>query len=253
MRTPRSILITGASSGIGAALAQEYAAPGMSLALSGRDANRLSEVAEVCRTAGSTVDTEILDAADASAMDALVAATDAERPLDLVVANAGISGGTAGGVESDDQVRAIFRTNVDGVLNTVHSAADLMRKRGGGQIAFVSSLAAFRGYPSAPAYSASKAAIRVYGEALRGALAADGINVTVVCPGYIRSRMTAANDFPMPMLMDADRAARIIRRGLAKNRARIAFPWPVYAVAWMLGALPPWLTDLLMVRLPKKG
>ena len=253
MRTPRSILITGASSGIGAALAQEYAAPGMSLALSGRDANRLSEVAEACRTAGATVDTEILDVADASAMDAWVAATDAERPLDLVVANAGISGGTAGGVESDDQVRAIFRTNVDGVLNTVHSAADLMRKRGGGQIAVVSSLAAFRGYPSAPAYSASKAAIRVYGEALRGALAADGINVTVVCPGYIRSRMTAANDFPMPMLMDADRAARIIRRGLAKNRARIAFPWPVYAVAWMLGALPPWLTDPLMVRLPKKG
>ena len=253
MRTPRSILITGASSGIGAALAQEYAAPGMSLALSGRDANRLFEVAEACRTAGATVDTEILDVADASKMYAWVAATDAERPLDLVVANAGISGGTAGGVESDDQVRAIFRTNVDGVLNTVHSAADLMRKRGGGQIAVVSSLAAFRGYPSAPAYSASKAAIRVYGEALRGALAADGINVTVVCPGYIRSRMTAANDFPMPMLMDADRAARIIRRGLAKNRARIAFPWPVYAVAWMLGALPPWLTDLLMVRLPKKG
>ena len=253
MRTPRSILITGASSGIGAALAQEYAAPGMSLALSGRDANRLSEVAEACRTAGATVDTEILDVADASAMDAWFVATDAERPLDLVVANAGISGGTAGGVESDDQVRAIFRTNVDGVLNTVHSAADLMRKRGGGQIAVVSSLAAFRGYPSAPAYSASKAAIRVYGEALRGALADDGINVTVVCPGYIRSRMTAANDFPMPMLMDADRAARIIRRGLAKNRARIAFPWPVYAVAWMLGALPPWLTDLLMVRLPKKG
>ena len=79
MRTPRSILITGASSGIGAALAQEYAAPGMSLALSGRDANRLSEVAEVCRTAGSTVDTEILDVADASAMYAWVAATDAER------------------------------------------------------------------------------------------------------------------------------------------------------------------------------
>ena len=253
MRTPRSILITGASSGIGAALAQEYAAPGMSLALSGRDANRLSEVAEACRTAGATVDTEILDVADASAMVAWVAATDAERPLDLVVANAGISGGTAGGVESDDQVRAIFRTNVDGVLNTVHSAADLMRKRGGGQIAVVSSLVASRGYPSAPAYSASKAAIRVYGEALRGALAADGINVTVVCPGYIRSRMTAANDFPMPMLMDADRAARIIRRGLARNRARIAFPWPVYAVAWMLGALPPWLTDPLMVRLPKKG
>jgi len=84
-------------------------------------------------------------------------------------------------------------------------------------------------------------------------MAPDGIDVSVVCPGYVRSRMTAANTFPMPLLMDADRAARIIRRGLAKNRARIAFPWPVYAVAWLLGVLPPWLIDPLMARLPRKA
>ena len=199
------------------------------------------------------VRTEILDVSDLSAVEGWIKDADAVQPLDLVIANAGISGGAAGQGESVDQARAIFRTNVDGVLNTIHTAVEQMRGRGHGQLAIVSSLAAFRGYPGAPAYSGSKAAIRVYGEALRGAMAPNGIDVSVICPGYVRSRMTAANTFPMPLLMDADRAARIIRRGLAKNRARIAFPWPVYAVAWLLGVLPPWLIDPLMARLPRKA
>lgn len=253
MRTPQSILITGASSGIGAALAQEYAASDVYLALSGRNSERLSEVAMACRSAGATVRSSVLDVTDRSSVEAWVAGVDGEQSLDLVVANAGISGGTAAGGEAAEQARAIFRTNVHGALNTVHAAVGAMRKRGQGQIAIVSSLAGFRGYPGAPAYSASKAAVRVYGEALRGELATAGIDVSVVCPGYVRSRMTAANTYPMPMLMDGERAARIIRRGLAKNRARIAFPWPVYAAAWMLGVLPPWLIDPLMARLPKKG
>ena len=199
------------------------------------------------------VRTEILDVSDLSAVEGWIKDADAVQPLDLGIANAGISGGAAGQGESVDQARAIFRTNVDGVLNTIHAAVEQMRGRGHGQLAIVSSLAAFRGYPGAPAYSGSKAAIRVYGEALRGAMAPNGIDVSVICPGYVRSRMTAANTFPMPLLMDADRAARIIRRGLAKNRARIAFPWPVYAVAWLLGVLPPWLIDPLMARLPRKA
>ena len=199
------------------------------------------------------VRTEILDVSDISVVEGWIKDADAVQPLDLVIANAGISGGATGQGESVDQARAIFRTNVDGVLNTIHAAVEQMRGRGHGQLAIVSSLAAFRGYPGAPAYSGSKAAIRVYGEALRGAMAPNGIDVSVICPGYVRSRMTAANTFPMPLLMDADRAARIIRRGLAKNRARIAFPWPVYAVAWLLGVLPPWLIDPLMARLPRKA
>lgn len=246
-------MITGASSGIGEALALEYAAPGCALALSGRDTDRLAAVAASCRERGADVSEQVLDVVDEHAVAAWVDETDDRRPLDLVVANAGISGGTAGGGEAAAQARAIFRTNLDGVLNTVHPAADRMRPRRRGQIAIISSLAAFRGFPGAPAYSGSKAAVRVYGEALRGALAEDGVAVTVVCPGYVRSRMTAANDFPMPLLMDSDRAARIIRRGLARNRPRIAFPWPVYAAAWLLGALPPLLVDPLMARLPKKG
>jgi short-subunit dehydrogenase len=127
-----------------------------------------------------------------------------------------------------------------------------MAERGSGQIAVMSSLAAFRGFPGAPAYCASKAAVRVWGEALRGDLHRRGVAVSVICPGYVRTPMTAVNRFPMPLVLDADRAARIIRRGLARNRARIAFPWPTYAMVRLLAALPIGLTDLALRRLPAK-
>jgi short-subunit dehydrogenase len=117
----------------------------------------------------------------------------------------------------------------------------------------MSSLASFRGFPGAPTYCASKAAVRVWGEALRGDLSRHGIEVSVICPGFVVSRMTGKNDFPMPLLMSAERAAAIIKRGLARNRGRIAFPFSMYALSWLLGALPPVLTDPLLRRLPKKG
>ena len=249
---PKAILITGASSGIGEALALEYAAPGVSLSLSGRRETRLARVADACRAKGASVNAAQLDVADRPAMHAWIEAAFAATPLDLVIANAGISGGTSGGGEAEDQVRAIFDINVAGTLNTVLPAIPQMRERGRGQIALMSSAASFRGFPGAPAYSASKATVRIYGEALRGALGPHGIQVSVVCPGFVRSRMTRVNRFPMPLLMDADRAARIIRRGLARNRARIAFPWPTYLVAWLTGSLPPLLTDPFFQRLPEK-
>lgn len=249
---PRSILITGASSGIGEALALDYAAPGVTLTLSGRDHQRLAAVAEACRAKGATVEAAAIDVADRAAMERWLTAADARRPLDLVIANAGISGGTGGDVEGAAQTRRIFEINLTGLLNTVLPAIPPMRARGGGQIALMSSVVGFRGMPTAPAYSASKAAVRAYGEALRGALAPAGIQVSVICPGFVRSRITAANRFHMPLLLDADRAAHIIRRGLARNRSRIAFPFPTYFATWLLGTLPPTLTDPLVRRFPKK-
>ncbi len=250
--TPVSVLITGASSGIGAALALEFAGPGVRLALTGRDQARLSAVAEACRAAGAEPRVATLDVRDGPALAAWITEVDRAAPLDLVIANAGVSAGTGGNGETESQTRRIFATNLDGVLNTVLPAVAAMRPRGRGQIAIMSSLAAFRGFPGAPAYCAGKAAVRVWGEALRGELHGAGIGVSVICPGYVRSPMTAVNDFPMPLLMDAARAARIIRRGLARNRPRIAFPWPLYAAVWLLSALPPALTDPLLRRLPKK-
>jgi short-subunit dehydrogenase len=250
---PQRILITGASSGIGAALASAYAGTGVSLVLGGRNPGRLAEVERSCRARGAEVETEAIDAVDAAAMRRWIEAADDRGPLDLVIANAGISAGTGTDGESEAQTRAIFATNIDGVVNTVWPALQRMERRGRGQIALMSSLAAFRGFPGAPAYCASKAAIRVWGEGLRGEYSAKGVAVTVICPGYVESPMTAVNDFPMPLLMSTDRAARIVKRGLARNRARIAFPFPMYFVAWLLGVLPPGLTDPLLRRLPKKA
>jgi short-subunit dehydrogenase len=252
MKNPRSILITGASSGIGEALALRYAAAGTALALSGRDAGRLEGVAAACRARGAEVETAVLDVTDQAALARWLETNDDRRPLDLVIANAGISAGTADGTESPAQARAIFAVNLDGALNTVLPLVPRFTKRRRGQFALMSSLASFRGFPGAPAYCASKAALRIWGEALRGDLAPHGVEVSVICPGFVVSRMTAQNKFRMPLLMPAERAAAIIQRGLARNRARIAFPFPLHVAAWLAGVLPPALTDPLFRGLPKK-
>jgi short-subunit dehydrogenase len=253
MIEPRSILITGGSSGVGKALALAYAREGVSLRLGGRDAGRLAAVTAVCQAEGAAVDATSIDVTDADGMARWIAECDDRQPLDLVVANAGVSAGTGGTGESAEQIRRIFRVNVDGVLNTVLPIVPRMIARRRGQIAIMSSLAAFRGMPGAPAYSAGKAAVKVFGEALRGDLARHGVSVTVICPGYIETPMTARNRFPMPFLMSAERGARIIVRGLARNRARIAFPWPMAVAVWLLQGLPPAWTDPLLARLPRKA
>ncbi|WP_029014177.1 SDR family NAD(P)-dependent oxidoreductase [Niveispirillum irakense] len=252
MRNPTHILITGASSGIGEALALDYAAPGIRLSLTGRDAVRLEAVAVACRAKGAVVATTIINVTDREGIAAWIRAQDGEQPVDILIANAGISAGTGGGVETEEQARAIFATNLDGVLNSIHPLIPRMVERGRGQIALMSSLASFRGMAGAAAYCGSKGAVRIYGEALRGDLAPRGVGVSVICPGFVVSRMTAVNRFPMPFLMAADRAARIIRAGLERNRGRIAFPWPTYAVSWLLGVLPPGVVDMILARAPRK-
>ena len=245
------ILITGGSSGLGRALALAYARPGNLLFLTGRDQERLGETAELCRRRGAQVEMQVLDVRDGRRMEDWVFSAERRAPVGLVIANAGISGGTAGGEEAT-QVREIFSVNVDGVLNTVLPAIRVMKPRRRGQIAIMASLAAFRGQPGAPAYAASKAAVKAWGEGLRGTLAQDGIGVSVICPGFVTSSMTAINEFPMPFLMSAERAARLMKRGIDANRARIAFPWPMVTAAWLMAALPPGLTDEVLKRLPKK-
>lgn len=257
MRSPGHILITGASSGIGAALARHYARGGVRLSLGGRDPVRLAAVDNSCRAQGADVSSAALDVRDRTAMEAWVRAADAQAPLDLVIANAGISGGTAGsasggGGETRAQFDMIAAVNVEGVVNTVTPALEAMSARGRGQVALISSLASFRGFPGAPAYCASKAMIRVWGEALRPDYAARGISVNVVCPGYVESPMTAANDFPMPFMMPAADAARRIAEGLARDRARIVFPRRLYWLLRAVAALPEPLLDRLMARLPRK-
>lgn len=257
MKEPKTILITGASSGLGKSLALAYAAYGKKLFLIGRDGARLAATSEECRHLGADVRNVTIDVTDAEKMRDWIISADTEcGGIDLVIANAGISGGTGGqGVnsgESESQVRKIFETNIDGTINTLEPIIPLMKKRRNGQIAIISSLASFRGLPSAPAYSASKAAVRFYGEALRGELREHGIGVSVICPGYIKTPMTDVNKFPMPLIMEAEDAADLIRNRLEKNPPRIAFPFPLYFVIWLAGLLSPKLTDPIFERLPRK-
>ena len=236
MWNPGHTLLTGASSGIGAALALALAAPGRRLTLLGRDAERLAAVAARCLGKGASVETGTADVTDAKAMRALIEA--APGPIDLAVANAGVSGSSGG-------TRRILAVNLDGLVNTVEPVIARMRAQGFGQIGVMSSLASFKGFPNAPAYCASKAAARLYGEGLRGRLRPHGISVNVICPGFVRTPLTAANPFPMPFLMEPAEAAKRIVKGLEADRARIAFPRRLYWPALWLSLLPPGLTDRL--------
>lgn len=246
MQSPRSILITGASSGIGEALALDYAAPGIFLALTGRDLTRLQLVAEAARGKGATVEAQAIDATDRDAMAAWLQQVDAAQPFELVIANAGVGLEGDRKLPEEETMRGTFAVNIDGVLNTVLPLLPALRARRRGQIAVMASLASFIGLPQAPAYNGSKAAVRVWGESLRLSLRKDGIGVSVICPGFVVSRMTARNKFRMPFLMSAEKAAAIIRRGLAANKARIAFPFGTKAAVWLGMILPASLTDRLM-------
>lgn len=237
---PHHVLITGASSGIGAALARRLARQGRRLTLLGRDAARLEAVAAAC---AGDVGVESVDVRDAPAMAGAIERAGTMAPIDLLIANAGISGGDP---------LTLMTINVEGIVNTVEPALAPMRARGAGQIALMSSLAGFRGLPNAPAYCASKAAVRLYGEGLRGRLAKDGIGVSVICPGFIRTPLTARNPFPMPLLMEPEAAAGRIVRGLARNRARIAFPRRLYAVVLLTSLLPAAVVDGLFSRFAAK-
>jgi short-subunit dehydrogenase len=254
MKHSSHILITGASSGIGQALATHYAAPGVMLSLSGRDEARLWAVADMCRERGAQVHIAAVDVTDKAAMERWLLESDVHAPIDLVIANAGISAGTGGlsGGESDEQVRQIFDVNVTGVLNTIHPLLPVMKERGRGQIAIMSSIAAYVAIPGAPAYCASKAAVKSYGLGLRGYLRGTGVKVNVICPGFVRSRMTATNDFPMPFLMDSERAAKIITKKLQQNKGVIVFPWVMAFFCWFCMIIPNNVTDMFLQFVPSK-
>ena len=237
-----NVLITGASSGIGAALAAACARPAAVLHLCARNAARLEDVATTCRARGAVVHTTILDVADTDAMAAWIAAA---GYLNLVVANAGISAGTGNGrAESAAQARAIFDVNVIGVLNTVLPALTAIEAQPEGidgwrgRVAVIASVAAFVPAPGAPAYCASKSAADAWTVATAAVVRPRGVLLTSICPGYVRSAMTARNRFPMPGLMNADRAAEIILDGLARGRRRIVFPWWMGLAARLMGLLP---------------
>jgi len=236
----RTVLITGASSGIGKALAVHYARERASLALLGRDQSRLAMVADECRKLGGSVQIHPLDVRNRAEMNAWVRGFDEKTPVDLVIANAGLMAGTppGGEIEPADAGYAVVETNVLGVLNTIQPLLPAMLSRRKGQIAIISSIAAFIPLPDSPSYCASKSAVLNYGQSLRALLAPHGIAVSVVCPGYVTTPMAARESGRKPFMMSAEKAAALIVAGLGRNRPLIAFPF-LFALATRLHGLVP--------------
>lgn len=249
----KNVLITGASSGLGRALAIELSKKSQNLFLCARNFENLQETKNLCQNSNANIYLKILDVKDEIASQNYIAEIEETFALDLVIANAGISGGTAQGTESFTQIKEIFDTNLYGVLNIVQPIIEKMTSRKSGQIVIISSLAGFVSLPSSPAYSASKSAVRIYGEALRGNLAEFGIKVNIACPGYIKTKMTAVNNFYMPFLMDSTKASQKIINGVEKNHGRIIFPIIFYFLIRVLLSLPFSLVEKIMKKLPKKS
>ncbi len=245
MTGPARVLITGATSAIGSALAEVYARPGVTLHLHGRNEVRLSEVAAACAAKGAEVHARLLDLRDFVALRGWL---EQLGPLDLVIVNAGMNThvGPAGEPEPWDAVEALLEVNLKAAMVIVQAVLPAMRARGSGQIALVSSLAAYFGLPVTPTYCATKAGLKAYGEALRGWLAAEGIKINVIMPGYVKSPMCDDMPGPKPFLCSPEQAARTIRRGLERDKARISFPFPLNWGTWWLAVLPAGLSTRIV-------
>jgi short-subunit dehydrogenase len=241
------VFLTGASSGIGAALARHYAARGATLGLVAR---RLDVLDGLARELPGSHRIYVADVADAGAM--LAAGEDfiarAGTP-DIVIANAGISVGTLTGEREDiPAFRKVLETNVLGMVHTFHPFLEAMRSAGAGRLVGIASVAGIRGLPGAGAYSASKAAAIAYLESLRVELRDSGVKVVTLAPGYIATPMTAANPYPMPFLLPAEVAARRFARTIDAGTSYAVIPWQMAIVARLMRLLPNRLFDALAAR-----
>lgn len=251
----KTVFITGASSGIGAALARHYAKCGVQLGLTARRADLLDDVAKSIVQAGAPAPRiYVCDVRDAAALKA--AAADFSQVFgapDIVVANAGVSKGTLT-TEADDLTvfQTVFDINVMGMVNTFHAFAGEMATRKAGTLVGIASVAGFRGIPGGGAYSASKAACIRYCESLRVELRTSGVSVVTICPGYIRTPMTAVNKFKMPFLIDVDEAVVRFARAIDAKTSFTVIPGTMGVAARVLRMLPNWLYDLIFSRMPRK-
>ena len=251
MQQPQRVVITGASGGIGAALARRYAREGAIVGLIARRAAALRELAAQLPTRCVTYPVDVRDAAALAA-----AARDfvsRHGCPDIVIANAGVSVGTLTDFPEDTRTfQDVIDINVIGMVNTFQPFLAAMREAGRGILVGIASVAGYRGLPGAAAYSASKAAAISYLESLRVELAASGVRVITICPGYIATPMTDKNPYSMPFLMNADEAAAKIASIIARGKTYAVIPWQMALIARVLRVLPNWLYDRLSAGAPRK-
>jgi len=245
------VFVTGASSGIGGALARHYAARGATLGLVARRGDKLAELAASLPGSHACYPADV---ADVAALRAAAEDFCARGGCpDIVVANAGISVGTLGADAADLAVlERILATNVTGMAATLQAFAAAMVARGSGRLVGIASVAGIRGLPGAGAYSASKAATIALLESLRVELRGSGVRVVTIAPGYIATPMTARNPYPMPFLMPADEAARRFARAIERGRSYAVIPWQMGVVAKLLRLLPDPLYDAVFARVGRK-
>ena len=245
------VFITGASSGIGEALAREYAGRGATLGLVARREDLLGKLAASLSVPSATYAADVRELA---AMQAAGADFIARHGVpDIVIANAGISHGTLTEYAEDVEVfRQILDVNVMGMVNAFHPFVAAMRARGSGSLAGIASVAGYRGIPGAAAYSASKAAAIRYCESLRVELRATGVKVTTICPGYIATPMTEKNPYPMPFILSAEQFARRCARAIESGTSQSVIPWQMALVARLLTVTPNALYDFALARAGRK-
>ncbi len=246
-----AVFITGASSGLGAALARHYAQQGHTLGLVARRADRLQALAASLPGAHHVY---VLDVCDRPALHA--AADDFIRQaghVDIVIASAGISAGTLTQEIDDFGVfKSIFETNMIATVSTFEPFIQGMVNRQSGTLVGIASVAGVRGLPGAGAYSASKAAVATYCESLRLELKPQGVAVVTIAPGYVRTEMTARNPYNMPFLMEAKEFATRAADSISRKRTYCVIPWQMGIVAKLMRLLPNWLYDRLAVNAPRK-
>jgi short-subunit dehydrogenase len=240
-------VVTGASSGIGWELARELARAGCKVGLVARRREKLQGLAGEITAAGGTAAVAAADVGDrAQTVAAVREIADRLGPVDLLVANAGVGMPTLPDPLNVDDVEAMFRVNVLGVVYAVEAVLPEMLRRGRGHLAAVSSLGSYKGLPGESGYCASKAAVNVFMEGLRIQLRDCGIAVTTICPGFILTPMTEINKFHMPWLLQADEAARRIVRALRRRRKVYNFPWQTALLMKLTAWLPDWIVARAM-------
>lgn len=253
----KTIIITGASSGLGAALAKGYARlEAKKIYLLGRSELRLNEIVLECKKIGTEAQEVIgviVDVTDQFSIQKIIDDIASKGPIDLLIAAAGVSENSlkAAGYLGD-YTSAIFNTNINGVINSLEPTIKYMQKQGFGQIAVIGSLAGLVSIADSVAYSSSKAAINSYTNGIRVALKASNINVSLIMPGYITTPMTDVNKFSMPLKYSAEEAANIIIKGLNRKRGLIIFPKILYFALKLLNILPYRFIDYLNKRIMNK-